>query len=317
MPDTPEFREGPRVALLVPCHNGSAFIPRLAESARAQLPPFAEWLLYDDGSTDDSAEVARASGFRVLRGPVNRGPGAARNELAAATECAWLHFHDVDDEFIPEFLGEMGGLLDDSTDVAVCDSEWLDSTRTRVLLALRPDARMLASDPIRATLRQGISCNAMVIRRSCFQAVHGFDESLRIWEDADLHVRLAAAGARYRIRRQLLALSIRRAESLSHDYHANWRSRLQVLQGYATRLPTAYLDEVAAQAEIAARELLRLGERKAAAEALELNRRTGGTAPTSANWLMKLLKRTLPGMTVMALQERFRTRTDAGSSRGP
>lgn len=58
----------PRIAMCVPAYNAAKHLPVLIASAAAQTVPFDEIWVYDDASTDDTAEVARALGARVVRG---------------------------------------------------------------------------------------------------------------------------------------------------------------------------------------------------------------------------------------------------------
>jgi glycosyltransferase involved in cell wall biosynthesis len=55
------------LALCIPAFNAAQFLPRLLGSAAAQKIPFDELLVYDDCSTDDTAEVARALGATVVQ----------------------------------------------------------------------------------------------------------------------------------------------------------------------------------------------------------------------------------------------------------
>jgi len=57
---------GPRVAVLVPCHNEEAAIAAVVTQFRAALPE-AGIYVYDNNSTDRTAEIARAAGAEVRR----------------------------------------------------------------------------------------------------------------------------------------------------------------------------------------------------------------------------------------------------------
>ena len=54
----------PRIAVLVPCHNEALTVAAVVEGFRAALPE-ARIHVFDNNSTDGTAEVARAAGAEV------------------------------------------------------------------------------------------------------------------------------------------------------------------------------------------------------------------------------------------------------------
>lgn len=88
----------PPVTLCIINHNGARHLPGAFAALRQQTWPFAEVLLVDDASEDDSLAIARTEwpALRVVALARNGGPGAARNAgLAAATHDLVL-FQDND-----------------------------------------------------------------------------------------------------------------------------------------------------------------------------------------------------------------------------
>ena len=296
------------VTLLIPCYNAGRFLPRLAESIRAQTRPFSAVLAYDDGSTDDTVAVARSLGIEILTPNTNGGVSRARNRLAAAASTEWIHFHDADDRIHSDFLARLAPLADANADVVSCDADWISESDERPLISWRYDPAALASDPAAELLARPLGLNNSLIRRAAWMGVGGCDESLAMWEDADVHLRLAVAGARWRHLPEVLTWSLRSESSFSHDYRANWNCRLQALERYAITLPARLFPGIASQAEIAARNLLRHGDDSSAARALALNHRLGGDAPGSAHRLFAAAKRFMPPLLLLRLQERLRSR---------
>lgn len=79
-----------RVAAVVPHWNRRDLLFPLFESIRAQTLPFDEIIVADNGSTDDSAELAERAGARVLRLGRNLGFAAAVNRGIEATRADWI-----------------------------------------------------------------------------------------------------------------------------------------------------------------------------------------------------------------------------------
>jgi len=77
----------PAVLALIPAWNEAARIAPIVRGTLAYLPV----LVVDDGSTDDTAKVARAAGAAVVRHPQNQGKGAALK-----TGFAWALEHGYD-----------------------------------------------------------------------------------------------------------------------------------------------------------------------------------------------------------------------------
>jgi glycosyltransferase involved in cell wall biosynthesis len=89
----------PLVSILIPCHNAARWLAATLESALAQTWPRTEIILVNDGSTDDSAAIARgfaSRGVRVIDQP-NSGPGAALNRALRESTGEFVKFLDADD----------------------------------------------------------------------------------------------------------------------------------------------------------------------------------------------------------------------------
>jgi len=90
--------------VVFPCLNEGVTIARLVTEVR-QYGPKA--IVVDDGSTDDTADAARAAGAGVISHPENRGKGAAlKTGLAAARQsgCEWAFTIDADGQHKPQDL---------------------------------------------------------------------------------------------------------------------------------------------------------------------------------------------------------------------
>lgn len=67
-----------QISAYIPCYNNAATIARVIRSIQEQTWPVRDFFIIDDGSTDDSAAIARGLGVRVISHPQNLGRGAAR-----------------------------------------------------------------------------------------------------------------------------------------------------------------------------------------------------------------------------------------------
>jgi glycosyltransferase involved in cell wall biosynthesis len=79
-----EARRGPRVAVLIPCYNEAVAIGRVVADFKSALPQ-ATLFVYDNNSTDETAEVARHAGAVVRREPL-QGKGNVVRRMFADVE---------------------------------------------------------------------------------------------------------------------------------------------------------------------------------------------------------------------------------------
>jgi len=82
-------------------------------------------------------------------------------------------------------------------------------------------------------LTSPIPTHCSLIRVETFRAVGGFDSGLRCWEDGDLHVKLAAHGARFAVNSGVLTISTRHNRGASGNHLYCHRCRLTFLKRYA------------------------------------------------------------------------------------
>ena len=84
-----------RVSVIIPAYNAAATIGRCLEALADQTRAPEEIIVVDDGSTDDTASVARSAGITVVS-QENAGPAAARNYGAEMARGSVLLFTDAD-----------------------------------------------------------------------------------------------------------------------------------------------------------------------------------------------------------------------------
>ncbi len=194
---------GPRAAavlLAIPVFNEGSTIDRVLEAVRRQgLEP----LVFDDGSTDDSAARARRAGATVVSAAENRGYGATMIAIlryAEARRAKWVITMDCDEqhepESLPDFLAAIG---DDDSDV-VSGSRYLDSTPADDLApADRRRINATMTEELNDSLGLSITdafCGFKAYRVSTCAALRlttpGYEFPMEFW------ARVAAAGLRIR-----------------------------------------------------------------------------------------------------------------------
>ena len=191
----------PSVSIVIPVKDRAGELRRCLASLNDLAYPreLLQIIVVDDGSSDDSAEVARQAGARVVSsGGTGRGPAAARNEGAVAAKGDILAFIDSDctasrewlAELIPAFndhrTASVGGLVD-----GMCTESAVDRYEA-VMSSLSLGSRERTGSDGDDTFYLP-SCN-LLVRRLAFRSVDGFDGTMHVGEDVDLTWRLRDHG---------------------------------------------------------------------------------------------------------------------------
>jgi len=194
--------EAPLISIVLPLYNGRAYVKETLASITAQTEQNAELIVIDDGSTDDSAELVRAT-CRASASPVlqqavivpqrNLGVAAARNAGIGRARGTWIAFIDQDDVWLPHKLATQLSALR-----ALPDAHWHYSAFVRFYEDGREVVRATGSRDRVETWRRLLGgelfippAAAMVARAAC-EAVGGFDAALSPTDDWDFFLKLVA-----------------------------------------------------------------------------------------------------------------------------
>lgn len=107
-----------RLSVVLPAKNEAEGLARTLPSLRA-LYPDAEVIVVDDGSTDETVEVAQAHGAKVLSSPYSMGNGAAVKRGARAATGDVLIFMDADGQHDPRHISSLLEKIVDGYDMVV------------------------------------------------------------------------------------------------------------------------------------------------------------------------------------------------------
>lgn len=216
----------PTVSILMPVFNAAPYLAEAIESAMQQRYRSFELLIVDDGSSDDSGEIAMRYSrqtpdrVRVLR-QANAGLPTARNRALAMARGDYFALLDADDRWRPEHLDVAMAAFDADPDLGLVHANirridaygqpidvphrlWNQQSDAYVALALR---------------REHVACPTAVFSRDCVRCVGDFDTQFTGLgcEDRDLWLRIAE---RYRVRYLDVVVA-------DYRVHANSMSRQQ------------------------------------------------------------------------------------------
>jgi glycosyltransferase involved in cell wall biosynthesis len=184
------------VSVIIPAYNRAHMLRRALASVWSQRPSLpAEVIVVDDGSTDETAEVASGLGATVIRHPRNLGLSAARNSGLQVARNAWVALLDSDDEWLPHHLASLWQLRGDHVLV----------TGSALQCGADPAADRFAGPLARhpVVLRSGeqlvypsniVPVSASMFRRALALDAGGFRPYHGVVEDFDMWLRLLERG---------------------------------------------------------------------------------------------------------------------------
>lgn len=196
----------PLVSVAIPAYNHAAYVEACLASVCAQTYPELELVLIDDGSQDDTYEIARRfldahrERFRriVLERQRNQGVSATSNAVIAACRGEWVHLLGSDDVLYPNKVERIQQAIEgwNCPDLALvhADADTIDALGRPVIRRRRKPRP--PPGPVREAWRALFLGDNFVVnptvalRRDFFLAAGGFDPSLAL-EDIDCWLRLS------------------------------------------------------------------------------------------------------------------------------
>lgn len=189
--DSPYHRKKPRdyqrgavscdpvdISIITPYYNTDAVFVETFVSIQAQSLQNWEWIIVDDGSTDQESVnqlatiAAKDERITVIR-QENAGPSAARNTAFRNTKGRYVCLLDSDDMIEPTYLEKCVWFLDSNHEFAFCNS--------RTVVFGEQECLWTTGFEIgKAIFQENAGPPISVIRRAAYLECGGFDESIRI-----------------------------------------------------------------------------------------------------------------------------------------
>jgi glycosyltransferase involved in cell wall biosynthesis len=179
------------VSVMIGVYNCEQYLGEAIDSVLAQTSASVELIVVDDGSTDRTAEVARAYGAGLRYVFQERGGmGAGRNHAVALAQGAYFAFLDADDRFRPRKIEQQLAAFErDPT---------LDVVFGHMSEFISPDLEPVAAARLRNPVDRAPwpTPNLMLVTRDAFFRVGLFSTTLRVGIGVDWYARALEAGLR-------------------------------------------------------------------------------------------------------------------------
>lgn len=193
----------PLVSVIIPCYNCDRFLLETVSSVFNQDFTDYEIILIDDGSTDNTLEVIKSFGDKVIAEfQENRGASYTRNRGTALAKGEFIQYLDADDLLRPNTLEKRVKALRDTTaDVAYCDWQNLvegEDGKFQLGEIISRKIEDIHPNPEIALFTKFWSPPAALLyRRSIIDKIGGWNESLPIIQDARFLLDAALVGGKF------------------------------------------------------------------------------------------------------------------------
>ncbi|HUT30671.1 MAG TPA: glycosyltransferase [Sedimentisphaerales bacterium] len=191
--------DDPLVSVVMPVYNGAEFIGEAIESVLIQSYPRFELIIVDDGSTDATRDVVAAFEDERIKYiyKENNGPSSARNRAIKEATGEYIMPLDADDMMTPDFIVThlQHFRSNPDADLVYCDVLLIDSAGKPIRVMKKPeyqDRGFMVRDLFKAG--HPIIPFRLGIRKSVFDKIGLYDETLIVAEDYDMIRRFVKAG---------------------------------------------------------------------------------------------------------------------------
>lgn len=161
------------VSVVMPAYNAAKYLKESVESVMAQTYRDWELLILDDGSSDETAQIAKElevqdERIRYVRNPENLGVAATRNRGVSLAGGEWIAFLDSDDGWEPEKLErQLEAAKRQQSPFLFTGSAFMDTQGQRLSYLLPVPERIGFSELAKQNV---ISCSSVLIRKKLIEA---------------------------------------------------------------------------------------------------------------------------------------------------
>jgi len=194
--------DNPLVSIIIPCFNGEAYLEQTIESCIRQSYQSIEIIIINDGSTDNSLQIAEQWAKKqpniIALSIQNKGQCFARNQGLEVARGTYIKFLDSDDLLFPfsieqeiKLITHFNADISVSGEIGFNDStlEYIQSSFSTMDTDL---SKVVHYDSFFALIKTiGFSYNCVLVKKDKVHAVQGFSPSLRAAEESNLNLKLA------------------------------------------------------------------------------------------------------------------------------
>ena len=236
------------VSVVIPCYRQSRFLQDAIESAQNQTYRNVEIIVINDGSDDETEQIARRYGEKVIyRYQDNSGLAAARNAGYSLSSGEYIQFLDADDVLLPGKVEMQVRVLQANKRMEVCLSDYAlrrvgeagELQKPRV----QPGADVLRDVACCWETLYSVPIHVALFRREAWGGGRPFNEKLRAREDWVMWVELALKGNEFGYVNEVLAEYRIHSGGMCRDWKIMCFSLIEAAEILRPKLPLSHQAE--------------------------------------------------------------------------
>lgn len=212
-----------KISVIIPAYNQAEYLPDAVESVYNQTFPPHEIIVINDGSTDNTKEIAERymySKFPMIESPVkvinqvNKGLPSARNTGIMAATGDYLMFLDADDILMENCLERLAQeALGSGADILAPSFKEFGKSNREIILG------GFDMEDLKQANRLGYFC---LIKKSALVEIGGYNPKMKFgWEDWDLWFDMFKRGYSIAVVPEVLVLYRVKEKSMIHEANAH------------------------------------------------------------------------------------------------
>lgn len=216
----------PKISIITPTYNSSKFIKRTIKSVLNQTYKDWEYLIIDDGSTDNTVELVNEftkqdPRIKLFKTPQNSGgPATPKNIGIENARGEYVAFLDHDDEWLPEKLEKQLKVFEESKNEKiglVCCFINIVDDKTGKTTSRHKNFNKTNTLKLLVQYNFFLTSSCIMVKKSIINKIGGFDNNFQVSDDWDMWLRILKSGYEFDFAPEYLINYFVHENNLSND----------------------------------------------------------------------------------------------------
>lgn len=209
-----------KISVVIPAYNQGEYLAQCVESVLAQTKPPHEIIVINDGSTDNTREIAKSYPVKYVE-QLNKGLSSARNTGIMNSTGDWIYPLDSDDMILENCLEKVSQAIQENPEADVVSPSFKCFGLHNTPIVLMPNPTLNDFKPVDIQPMNRVGYFS-AIKKEALLEVGGWSPKMTFgWEDYHLWINLLARGKKIVTIRDILVLYRTKEKSMIHEANAH------------------------------------------------------------------------------------------------